>query len=223
MDNDGKLDLLLTGAATNHSGSPEAPMTALFRNAGPSSNTPPTAPSGLAATVQPFGQARLSWNPASDSQTATPGLNYNVRIGTSPGGADVLAPAASLANGFRRLPQIGNAQAGLSNIVNHLSAGTFYWSVQAIDTSFAGGAFAPEATFHIASGPPVITSFAYVAGQFQVRFDGLAGGNYTLQASSNLVQWVGITNLIAPTNGSYQVQDPAAATFPHRFYRLGVN
>jgi hypothetical protein len=69
----------------------------------------------------------------------------------------------------------------------------------------------------------VITSFAYVAGQFQVRFNGQAGGNYTLQGSTDLSQWVGITNLIVPANGTYQVQDPAASTFQRRFYRLSVH
>jgi len=120
-------------------------------------------------------------------------------------------------------PQLGNAQAGLSNIVTRLSAGTYYWSVQAIDTSFAGGPFGAESTFSIVSSPPVITSFAYVAGQFQVRFNGQAGANYTMEGSTDLSQWVGITNLIVPTNGTYQVQDPAASTFQRRFYRLSVH
>jgi hypothetical protein len=223
LDNDGKLDVLLTGGSVNNSGSPDAPITALFSNVGLSSNTPPAAPSALTTAVQSFGQVLFSWNAASDAQTPANGLSYNLRIGTTPGGRDVLAPEAAAANGFRRLPQLGNAQGGLSNIVTRLSSGTYYWSVQAIDASFAGGPFAPESTFSIVSTPPVITSFAYVAGQFQVRFNGQAGGNYTLQGSTDLLQWVSITNLTVPTNGTYQVQDPAASSFPRRFYRLSVH
>jgi hypothetical protein len=50
--------------------------------------------------------------------------------------------------GLRRLPAMGNAQHGISATLT-LPAGTYYWSVQAIDTAFAGGAFATEGNFTI--------------------------------------------------------------------------
>ena len=46
-------------------------------------------------------------------------------------------------NGFRKVVQIGNSQK-LTHIllIQVLLAGTYYWSVQAIDNAFAGSAFA---------------------------------------------------------------------------------
>jgi len=53
--------------------------------------------------------------------------------------------------GWRRLPARGVAQPGAS--VNewtlNLPAGTYYWSVQAVDTALAGGAWAAEETLTV--------------------------------------------------------------------------
>jgi hypothetical protein len=89
----------------------------------------------------------LSWNAASDAQTPASGLTYNLRVGTTPGGGDVVSPMAA-ANGFRRVPQMGNVR-GLSWSSSALPiAKPLYWSVQAVDTAFAGGPFAPEQQFY---------------------------------------------------------------------------
>ena len=107
-------------------------------------------PDGLEAAVQ--GSALvLSWQPASDAQTAMPGLTYNVRVGTEPGAADIVAPM-SLADGRRLLPASGNAGHGLRYLLRDLLPGTYYWSVQAVDASYAGSSFAPEQSFTIGSG-----------------------------------------------------------------------
>ena len=48
-------------------------------------------------------------------------------------------------NGFRRVPAMGNAMLRHSLPLTGLTNGqTVYWSVQAVDTSFAGGPFATE-------------------------------------------------------------------------------
>ena len=97
-DNDGRLDLLIFGHTNAY----------LWRNNTPVTNTPPSAPSGLNVTM--VGDiATLDWNAASDAQTPTSGLTYNVRVGTTPGGCDLVGPM-SASNGTRRLPQMGNAQ-----------------------------------------------------------------------------------------------------------------
>src|SRR5262249_48791460 len=85
----------------------------------------------------------------------TAGLGYNLRVGTSPGAQDIVSTMANLTNGWRRVAQRGNAGQGLSwPLTNALFAGTYYWSVQAIDHSFAGSAFAPEATFTLPPQAP---------------------------------------------------------------------
>ena len=68
-------------------------------------------------------------------------------MGTASGGNQVFSGMAD-ATGLRRLPARGVAQPGLSTSewTLRLPAGTYYWSVQAVDTAFAGGAWASEQT-----------------------------------------------------------------------------
>ena len=56
-------------------------------------------------------------------------------------------------------------------------------------------------------------------GQFQFSFSGNPGQNYTLQASSDLVNWSSLITLNS-SNSSYTITDPAAASMPRRFYRV---
>ena len=74
-------------------------------------------------------------------------MSYNLRIGTAPGKADILNPASDLGTGRRQLARIGNVQQNLGWTITNLAAGTYYWSVQAVDNSYAGSAFAPEQSF----------------------------------------------------------------------------
>ena len=149
-DNDGRLDFLLTG----YTGSDR--LAQVWRNIGSTANTLPTPPTGLAAAVS-GSTVTLSWNPASDAETAAAGLTYNLRVGTTPGGFDVVSPYANPVTGFCRLPAMGQAGLGLSAEFSGLSPGFYYWSVQAVDSTFAGSPFAPEQQFVVAIPPQVTT------------------------------------------------------------------
>lgn len=140
-NNDGRLDIVLTGA--NASGTR---VTQVWRNSAAASNTPPAAPAGLTAEVGANGLT-LSWSPATDADTPSEGLTYNLRLGTNAGGSQILAPQAALDTGLRRLPGMGNVQLGTTALFPNLSWGVHYWSVQAVDTAFAGSVFAPERRF----------------------------------------------------------------------------
>src|SRR6185369_799669 len=101
-DNDGDLDLLLAGGndlgGTYHR---------IYRSVGVAiTNTPPTPPTGLSVTSDAT-TVTFHWNAATDTQTPPPGLSYNVWAGTAPGIPNVMSPMANLANGFRRVAQIG--------------------------------------------------------------------------------------------------------------------
>ncbi len=145
-DNDGRLDFLLTGSTNAIVNT----TSQLWHSFVPVTNTPPTAPTGLALTTT-AGGALLSWNSATDSQTPASGLTYNVRAGSTPGGIDLLAGHVTATNGFRRVPAMGNASLRHSLPLTGLTNGqTVYWSVQAVDTSFAGGPFASETNFYSA-------------------------------------------------------------------------
>ena len=143
-DNDGRLDFLLTGTPTIPSPDSHQGISQLWRNLTPVTNTPPSAPTGLAMTTT-TNAAMLSWNAAADAQTPAPGLTYNVRAGTTPGGTDLLAAHVSGPTGLRQVPAPGNAQLRLSLPLAGVTSGqTVYWSVQAVDSAFAGGPFATE-------------------------------------------------------------------------------
>ncbi len=142
-DNDGRLDILLTGMDES-----KASITRLYRNNVPVANTPPQSPSGL-TTAAAGGGIMLGWNPASDPQTPAKGLTYNISVGSAPGAFDVVSPQATLTNGFRRVPALGNSQHGSTTLVD-LPWGIYYWRVQAVDTAFAGSPFAAEAQFVVA-------------------------------------------------------------------------
>jgi len=62
------------------------------------------------------------------------------------------------ADGTRRIAALGNTQYRLSWSLTNLPGGTYYWSVQAVDHSFAGSAFATEQTFTISNRAPIVTN-----------------------------------------------------------------
>ncbi len=147
-DNDGDLDLLLTGRDASGGES-----TRILRNNSLTPNTPPAAPSGLQTTLLPNESVRLSWTGSNDAQTPVAGQNYNLRVGTTPGGSDVFSSMASGATGLRRIPDAGLIQRNSHVLQGLLPNVTYYWSVQAIDTAFAGSSFAGESSFRVNVAP----------------------------------------------------------------------
>ncbi|MBI1349309.1 hypothetical protein GC163_23825 [bacterium] len=139
-DGDGDLDILAAG----DTGSTR--ITKIYQNNASTANTTPAAPTNLMATANSTTSITFSWTAPSDTQTATAGLSYNLRVGTTPGGSDVYSTMANSSTGLRRVAARGPIQ-GTSFTLTDLAPGTtYYWSVQAIDTAFAGGAFATEAS-----------------------------------------------------------------------------
>ncbi|GEM_PF-871861 len=142
-DNDGDLDILLTGSTIGSI----LPTTRLYRNMAGSNtfsmNTVPSPPGNLTASGA-ANQAVLAWSPGSDSQTPQGALHYNLRIGTSPGGSQIVGPMADASTGYRRLAALGNANEDTMWTIKNLPNGQYYWSVQTIDGAYAGSPFAPE-------------------------------------------------------------------------------
>tara|TARA_B110000114_G_scaffold114673_1_gene120308 strand:+ start:231 stop:6203 length:5973 start_codon:yes stop_codon:yes gene_type:complete len=91
----------------------------------------------------------LSWNQAYDDNTPSEGLTYSVRVGTSPGGEDVLSSNAT-SEGILKSSSKGNAEHNTSWKLA-LNPGKYYWSVQSIDNSFNGSLFSAENDFEIGS------------------------------------------------------------------------
>lgn len=166
-------------------------------------------------------QAVLSWSAATDVQQ-TNGLTYNLRVGVSPGGGEIVSPLADSATGLRRVPTRGNADQSLSRIVRGLAPGTYYWSVQAIDNSYVGSAFAPEASFVVpqAGGAPTITlSTVRADGSFELQFTAVPDRSYAIEVSPDLQSWTGVrTNLASEASLTFTDSEVPRPT--QRFYRV---
>jgi hypothetical protein len=144
-DNDSDLDMMLIGEASNMKG-----LGNLVSNESSVINTPPSAPSGLSAFVD-GSSVTLSWLSAHDDRTPYEGLTYNLCVGTTPGGTDVLSPMSILQTGKRMIVEAGNAGLLLQHKLKNLPQKKYYWTVQAIDNSYAGGSFAPVQSFEIST------------------------------------------------------------------------
>lgn len=146
-DNDGDLDLLLSGS--NDFGV----ETKVFKNDGIVENTAPDIPANLQTSVN-YSTVSLTWDNVSDAQSSSESIIYNLRIGTQPGAIDVLTPHASLSSGFNK--GVNQINGGLQEqwIIEKLPIGTYYWSVQAIDPGFMPSLFSTEGTFEITQLSP---------------------------------------------------------------------
>ncbi|MBA4311632.1 MAG: hypothetical protein C0417_03275 [Chlorobiaceae bacterium] len=155
FDNDGMLDLLLTGGTTPQvyyaTHYPYSPITVIYHNNLTNPNIVPSEPMVTSFSVNQ-NNVQLSWQQSSDDKTPTPALTYNIRIGTTPDGNNIVASSSNLATGQRRVPKTGN-NGHLKTKKYKLLNGTYYWNVQAIDNSFGGSSFSETKSFTV--GIPV--------------------------------------------------------------------
>jgi len=171
-DADRDLDFALTGL--DNTGTP---ITKIYKNNGSAANLAPTAPTGLA--VQQIGEyIKFSWLPGSDTITPTNALSYNLRIGTSSGGVQILPPNAS-STGYRRKAGLGIASSNCYWMIKAaaLPFGDFYWSVQAVDGAGIGSPWATQASFN---GGKVLSP---------------NGGESWVAGSTKIIYWYSMSNV----------------------------
>jgi hypothetical protein len=158
FDGDGRLDLAVvgTGALSYYAGR----TARIFQNHIASTNLPPEPPSppNDLVSIATNNGVILRWNAASDPHTPTPGLTYNVRLGTTPGGGQIVPPQSDPITGRRHLPDFGNAEHRLFSFYTNLPVGLYYWSVQAVNSRFVGSSWAAEQTFAITNAPAVVST-----------------------------------------------------------------
>jgi hypothetical protein len=217
FDGDGVMDLAVN-IATGPAPFDGAPQVTVFRGQSLRANHPPSNPSGLESTASPGGSLRLTWNRAVDPEQSG-GLTYNVRVGTAPGLGDVLSPM-SLADGYRLLPRRGNAGWNTNLFLTGLQPGhTYFWSVQAVDNSFAGGTFATEASFTV---PDVLLSLSRTGQNgFEFELQAAPSGSWQVETSIDLNTWQpystsGVT-LQGDTNGVTRLD--LGVTSEQQFFR----
>jgi hypothetical protein len=130
----------------------------------------------------------------------------------------------ALTNGLRLLPALGNAQA--TNSVHHLArltpGRTYYWSVQALDTSFAGSPFAVEQPFTL--GPLLVNLIRYPGGTFEFYFTNQSALNFDVLVSTNVAlpvgSWDNLGAALHLGGGYYRFTDAGAIGQSPRYYIL---
>jgi alpha-tubulin suppressor-like RCC1 family protein len=214
---DGRLDVLIAGRT--RSGMFDG---RLYRNNWPTVNVRPNSPQQLSAVVS-SNTVTLAWNAGSDLQTPSATLTYNVRVGRSSQMGDVVS-ALSSATGERRIPALGNAGYRTNFILLDLPPGRYLWSVQAIDTAFAGSPFAAEQTFVI-TGPPIVWTLppTNVSATFAMVRSAVTPG---VAATAAWFQWGTTTNfgsvteavLLSPEFAPLSVEAPITGLSPDAIY-----
>jgi hypothetical protein len=156
-DNDGDLDIVLSGGTTPGYNIPFNPLTKIFRNNRGTNtytrNTRPSTPQNLTASISGSSVA-LQWDRATDQQTPQPGLLYNIRLG-SKDGYEIISPTGNTSTGYLRVPKIPNAAQNNHITVKDLPVGNYTWSVQAVDESYDASVFASEHEFTIGTVTPI--------------------------------------------------------------------
>ena len=147
IDGNTTVDLLVTGSNQSFQ-----PFSRIYRNETYQPNLPPDPPGNLQATTGTAGDVQLSWSAPDDNATDSRALTYSIRIGTSPNATDVMTAYADGPTGRRRVTGPGNVWHATSRKM-FLPRGTYYWSVQAVDQSYMGSAFAVEQSFVISTAP----------------------------------------------------------------------
>ena len=144
-DGDGDLDLAICGK--QYSGDP---LSYVLRNNCTTSNASPSSPTGLSASA--VGRTvTFSWTAPSDDHTPSAGLSYSLRVGTTPGGNEVVSGLAR-SDGKRLVSGPGSIRT-TSWKLKSAPYGTLYWSVQAIDTAYCGSAWASEESLTLVVPP----------------------------------------------------------------------
>lgn len=139
FNGDQRLDILATGIDQNG-----VPSLRMYQNNLTDPLQSPSPPQNLTHLIDSNQNVQLSWNLNPGEAL---GLSHNVRIGTTPGGTDILGPMADSNTGERRIYRLGNAGINHSLIIAGLDTGTYYWSVQTIAADYEGSSFAPEQSF----------------------------------------------------------------------------
>ncbi|MCD4768839.1 MAG: FG-GAP-like repeat-containing protein [Bacteroidales bacterium] len=166
-DNDGDLDILLTGSTETYEN-----VIKIYRNNCTNPNNIPAPPANLSSKAN-SGNTVLFWNRATDTETARESLTYNIVISGSPDSLEILSPMADLNTGYREVTAMGNTFIDTSYAIMNLDTGKYYWSVQTIDNAFAGSAFAEIDSFIVL---PVFTDIN--ADLVNVAYSSNAWGDY---------------------------------------------
>lgn len=202
-DNDGDVDFALSGWDK-----PGTRNTVVYSNLSSTANTKPTPPATINNNVV-GNTVELSWSMGDDGQTLPNGLTYNLRIGSSQGGQDILTAHVNT-TGMYKLSRRGNMESRLSKVVTHLSSGTYYWGVQSVDNNYIVSG--PKSGSFIIASEPVLEITSPVLGNtlvggepFNITWTSNAVENVDIKFSSNGgVSWSLVAKSVPASQGKYE-------------------
>ena len=144
FDNTGTLDLVVSGENKGVSA-----LSVFINDQGKNKNLSPEVPTSLNVTDFGLGRVMLSWTAPKDDNSTQSSLYYLIRVGTTPGGSDIMTVPVSKINGKYKLLTPNTTLISGNSYYLELMPGKYYWSVMAIDNNFESSDFSAEANFSI--------------------------------------------------------------------------
>ncbi len=136
-DNDGDLDLFICGV--NSDG---ARVSGIYINEETASGNKPSPPTVLNTPFITNSGVAFSWGPGTDINTPEKGLTYNLRIGRTSDGNEILSAASP--QGFGKTGKLTSFK-----LQQELSAGKYYFAVQTVDAQFMKSNFSTPREFWV--------------------------------------------------------------------------
>ena len=142
VNGDSRLDLLVTGEKNDGHF-----LTTIYTNSG-AVNTAPTPPT-LRPPVVTSGNILFRWQESSDTESSASRLSYNLRLGTTSRGNELISSGV-VGAGPGKGTEPGNVGQTLIKSFNiPVGIDSLFWSLQAVDAGFERSAFAAEDTIII--------------------------------------------------------------------------
>ena len=171
-------------------------------------------------------RAEVSWR----GGTVAPGnrryaIRLQYRVGTTGAFADVVGPDG------QPVEYVGNAVPGHSAFLGPVALpaavlnqpyAQLRWKYYGVSGTSGGRdqLRVDDITVSEPVGPPRASGISLDAGGVRLRFLGAAGFAYTIETSTDLLQWHAWTSGTADVTGSLELRDAIAANVAARFYRV---
>ncbi len=144
FDNTGTVDLIVAGENKGVSA-----LSVFVNEQGENKNLPPNIPKALNVTDFGLGRLMLSWTAPEDDRSVKNSLYYQIRIGTTAGGSEIMSVPVSKVNGKYKLLTSNTALISGNSYYLELLPGKYYWSVMAIDNNYESSDYSEESSFSI--------------------------------------------------------------------------
>jgi hypothetical protein len=152
FDNDNDLDIFISGASLSGSSS------TIYKNTlVGNSQLPPPKPFDLVSQVIQ-NNVYLQWSTISALDKFPDRYSYNVRVGITPGGSEIMSPM-TLPTGKLLTPAFGNTNTNNFWRLHSLKSKKYYWSVVAINNQMMTSPFSVEDSFYVGDGMIFGTKF----------------------------------------------------------------